>query len=477
MLSIATNEQSHIYLLIILGLIVSFAWFALRSQSSSNLSLSSTKNKLLRLFSGSYQEDAELSGNEVIAHLTAQESEIPLIDGANTKAWAYNGTVPGPEIKANIGDTVKVTLQNNLPSETTIHWHGVRVPNAMDGVPGVTQDPIAIGESFTYEFIPKDAGTFWFHPHVRGAEQVERGLYGTLIVTDPDDPKYDQDLTLVVDDWRLTPDGQVDPRFVTNGDLMHDGRWGSYLTVNGKKEEVIKLRPRSTNRLRFINTSNARVYKLDFGSLAAVGVAVDGMKASQEFNPQGFELSPGNRIDVIVSIPENGQDLTYLIRDTFTRNANTLLSVVVGGDIVAPTKETMKMAYIPDWSEAAKLEPDKEYLLNAKRSMGKGIEWTINGKAFPDYDPITLKYNTFNKIRFTNQSSRLHPMHLHGQFFKVIARNGVVVSEPYWRDTVLVHAKETVDIALVPLDKGRWVNHCHILEHAEAGMLTVVEVK
>ena len=106
-----------------------------------------------------------------------------------------------------------------------------------------------------------------------------------------------------------------------------------------------------------------------------------------------------------------------------------------------------------------------------------GIEWTINGKAYPDYDPFTFRYAKFNTMRFTNESSRLHPMHLHGQFFKVIARDGKPVSEPYFRDTVLVYPSQTIDVALVPLDKGVWVNHCHILEHAEAGMMTAVTVE
>jgi FtsP/CotA-like multicopper oxidase with cupredoxin domain len=132
----------------------------------------------------------------------------------------------------------------------------------------------------------------------------------------------------------------------------------------------------------------------------------------------------------------------------------------------------------PNWDEEAYEAPiDKEYLLNARRGGQFGIEWTINGKAYPDYDPFSLNYGVFNKIRLTNQSARLHPMHLHGQFFQVIARNGQPVDEPYWRDTVLVHSRETIDIAMVPLDKGKWANHCHILEHAEAGMMTVVEVK
>jgi FtsP/CotA-like multicopper oxidase with cupredoxin domain len=437
------------------------------------------KKEALELFDNAYSQTVQETGNEVAYELTAQENEIELFDGTKTKVWTYNGTVPGPQIVAMVGDLVKVTFNNNLPVETTIHWHGVRVPNAMDGVPGVTQKPINPGETFIYEFIPKDSGTFWFHPHVRGAEQVERGLYGTLIVTDENEPNYDSDTTLVVDDWRLTPEGQINPNFVTPHDLMHDGRWGSYITVNSDSQKIIDFQPGSINKLRFVNTSNARVYKLNFGNLEAKGVAVDGMKAYIQFDPNGFELSPGNRIDVVVKVKDTDIGKSYTVADTFTRDTNVLAKINVIGEVINSDTKEESLPTVPNWLDTVSLLPDSEYILDVRRSMGRGmsIEWTINDKAYPDFEPITLKHNEFNKVRFTNLSSRIHPMHLHGQFFKVIARNGVAVSEPYFRDTVLVHAKETVDIGLVPLDKGSWANHCHILEHAEAGMMTVVTVE
>lgn len=128
-----------------------------------------------------------------------------MIDGAPLRVWAYNGTVPGPTLRIWLGETLRVNFTNRLPQETTIHWHGVRVPNAMDGVPHATQPPIAPGESFVYEFTPKDAGTFWFHPHVRSSEQVERGLYGLLIIEDLVPPPYTRDVTWILDDWLLSP--------------------------------------------------------------------------------------------------------------------------------------------------------------------------------------------------------------------------------------------------------------------------------
>jgi len=159
--------------------------------------------------------------------IVAAPSSVPLLDGRTIDAWSYNGHVPGPTLRVRVGDTLRVRFTNRLPQPTTIHWHGVRVPNAMDGVPGVTQRPVEPGETFVYEFAPKDAGTFWFHPHVRSSEQVERGLYGVLIVEDREPPPFSRDELWVLDDVLLGPDGQIAPEFNTRHDLAHDGRWGT----------------------------------------------------------------------------------------------------------------------------------------------------------------------------------------------------------------------------------------------------------
>ncbi len=425
-----------------------------------------------------YPESIQATGEIKEIDLVAKKTTISLGQNSSFDVWSYNGQVPGPEIRITKGETLKINFTNNLPQPTTIHFHGIRVPNAMDGVPGVTQEPIQPGEQFTYEFTPKDAGTFWYHPHVRGSEQVERGLYGVIVVEDPSEPTYDQDQVLVLDDWRLTENGQLDERFNTGHDLMHDGRWGNFITVNGLSNYELQAKAGEKLRLRLVNTSNARVYKLDFGDLEAQGFAVDGMLAKEPFTAQGFELSPGNRIDVDVFVPQLSRSKPYVIRDTFTRQSNTLATITIDGNVDAmKVIQTPAAKIFPDWTSNTKRIIDKEYRLNARRGGQFGIEWTINDKAYPDYDPITLKKGEYNVIRFTNESARLHPMHLHGQFFKVLARNGQQVDEPYLRDTVLIKSKETVDIGLMPLDEGVWASHCHALEHAEAGMMTVVEVK
>ena len=180
--------------------------------------------RLARELKGAFPERASPTGTVRTFDIEAREAELALIDGGKLRVWAYNGSVPGPELRIRLGETLRVRFTNRLPQPTTIHWHGVRVPNAMDGVPYVTQPPVEPGGSFTYEFTPKDAGTFWFHPHVRSSEQVERGLYGVLVVEDRAPPPYTRDVVWVLDDWLLDETRQIFDRFNTMHDLMHDER-------------------------------------------------------------------------------------------------------------------------------------------------------------------------------------------------------------------------------------------------------------
>lgn len=452
----------------------------LKTYDSKN---SSYRKELRQEFTKAYTNDVDKTEKTVEIDMVAREGEVELFYDYKTNVWSYNGSVPGEEIRIDLGDKLKINFTNNLPEETTIHWHGVRVPNAMDGVPGVTQDPIAPGGKFTYEFTPKDAGTFWFHPHVRGSKQLEKGLYGTLIVEDQISKKYSQDIVWVIDDWRLLDNYQIDPNFVTMHDLMHDGRWGNVITVNGKLEENLLARPGERIRLRIVNSSNARVYSLDFGELDAKIIATDGMYVKRVIEANNFEIAPGNRVDVDIRLPKESNNTSFKITDNFTNSRNLLGKIELSGVFVdTPNFDYPTNQNIPDWQNANKTKIDKEYRLNAKRAAGGrmgmmgNIEWTINGKAYPNYEPYKFSYNRFNKISFVNESTRLHPMHLHGQFFKVISRNGKAVDEPYFRDTVLLKANESVEIGFVPLDKGEWAQHCHIQEHADAGMMNTIIV-
>ena len=438
----------------------------------------------VREFAGSYPEAATPDGALKTFELTAAETEVALIDGGALKVWAYNDQVPGPTLRVRLGDTVRVRFTNRLPQETTIHWHGVRVPNAMDGVPHATQPPIRPGASFTYEFTPKDAGTFWFHPHIRSSEQVERGLFGVLIVEDVDPPPFSHDVSWVLDDWLLGRDGALFPEFNTRHDLAHDGRWGNVVTVNGRTREALVVKAGERIRLRLLNVANGRVFRPDLAGLDAKVIAVDGMYASQPLDLGAFELAPGNRLDVDITVPADRRGQRLPVTDRFTRSPIPLAEVVVtDASVATPDFPSPARAHVPGWRNTEELAPRAEYRLGARAGGAYGIEWTINDEAYGHADHgarprnvQTLPYGEWSKLRFVNQSFRLHPMNIHGQFFRLLTRNGQRVEEPFWRDTVLLHANETVEVGVVPQDIGLWMLHCHILEHAESGMMTLVEV-
>jgi FtsP/CotA-like multicopper oxidase with cupredoxin domain len=435
---------------------------------------------LAKEFSGSYPASEPRVTGVREYELVAAPAVLPVFDGRPLHVWAYNGQVPGPTLHVTLGERLRVRFTNRLPQDTTVHWHGVRLPNAMDGAPGVTQPPVRPGESFVYEFVPKDPGTFWFHPHLRSSEQVERGLFGVLVVDDQRPPAFSRDVVWVIDDWRLGEDGEIDPRFNTPGDLMHDGRWGNVVTVNGRLNEILEVHPGERFRLRLVNTANGRVFAPDFSALDATVIAVDGMYTREPLSPAGFELAPGNRLDLDVTIPRDMAAREIEIIDRFTRRPFRLAVIRVAGDAVStPAFPSPAAGRVPAWREAEAVPPTQVFALNAQRGGPFGIAWTLNGEVYANHAEhrgVALPLGQFVRLRFTNESYRLHPMHIHGMFFKVLARNGAVVDEPFWRDTALVHPKEILDVGLVPLDPGEWMLHCHVLEHAEAGMMTTVRV-
>ena len=441
--------------------------------------------RLARELKGAFPERASPTGTVRTFDIEAREAELALIDGGKLRVWAYNGSVPGPELRIRLGETLRVRFTNRLPQPTTIHWHGVRVPNAMDGVPYVTQPPVEPGGSFTYEFTPKDAGTFWFHPHVRSSEQVERGLYGVLVVEDRAPPPYTRDVVWVLDDWLLDETRQIFDRFNTMHDLMHDGRWGNFVTVNGRTSSVLEARGGERIRLRLLNASNGRIYAPDFGALDARIIAVDGLYLARPIPLGRFELAPGNRLDLDITLPAGPASRSLPVVDRFyEERTNHLADIIIDGatDRPVPAFASPAHARVPAWSAGLSIPVTKEFRLDARRGGSYGIEWTINNEAFAGHahhgpPMLTLERGGWVRLRFVNASFRLHPIHLHGMFFRLLARNGTPVDEPFFRDTVLMHSKETIDIGLVPLDAGRWMMHCHILEHAEAGMMTLFEVR
>ncbi|WP_040606714.1 multicopper oxidase family protein, partial [Oceanicola sp. S124] len=238
--------------------------------------------------------------------LTAGEATVQLAPPGYgpTPIWSYDGTLPGPVIRATQGAKLERRLVNCLPVPTSVHWHGIRIDNAMDGVAGLTQDAVPPGGQFDYAFELPDAGTYWYHAHTNSIEQVARGLAGALIVVEPSPPDVDADHVLLLDDWLLDPDtGQFAASFDHPMTLSHGGRTGNLLGVNGHFDFTLKANQNDRLRLRLINGANARIFVLALQGLSGWRVALDGMPLDAPEPVQGqFLLAPAQRVDLIVDV-------------------------------------------------------------------------------------------------------------------------------------------------------------------------------
>jgi FtsP/CotA-like multicopper oxidase with cupredoxin domain len=421
----------------------------------------------------------------------------------DTAVWAYNNSLPGPVLRLKQHDRLRAVLKNNLKQDTTIHWHGIRLPNAMDGVPGLTQKPVKPGASFTYDFACQDAGTFWYHPHAGNPEQVGRGLYGLLIVDEPDPPPVDRDVAWVLSDFRLDKDAQIMPDFGNPFDLTHAGRLGNVALNNGRLVQPFSVTAGERIRLRLVNTANARIFDLRFSDHAPWIVALDGHPLDAPIK-LGVEdrvtLGPGMRADLIVDLTaEPGKRYNVFDRDMQGREHR--LTDFAYSDALAKTsaaKDAPKLAANavtePDLKAAERLplvlgggmgvpydlKVDNGQPLDMRQAWDRHrMAWSLNGQAVTDHSGhlghntlFSLKRGRSYLIDVSNDTSWPHPIHLHGHVFRVLTQPG----RP-WRDTVLLQPGEKAQLALVADNPGHWMLHCHILEHQAAGMMATVSVK
>lgn len=422
-----------------------------------------------------------------------------------TPAWAYNGLVPGPELRARQGERLRIDVTNALAEDTTVHWHGLRLPNAMDGVPFLTQKPIAPGETFGYEFDAVDAGTFWYHPHQRSFEQMGRGLSGPLIIDEPNPPRVDRDITWVLDDWRLLEDGTIAEDFGAPTDMSHAGRVGNAVTINGKFPDRFTVQQGERIRLRLINVANARFFALDFGSLSAQIIALDGQPVTPHSPPGGVVvLGSAMRADIMLDCPAAPGTQLQVVDRAYRNNEYRLIDIAYSD---TPLRDSP-----PDWDIALPAnplaEPDiatarRHEILFTGGMMGAMVErdmgidqargmmggmmggvtgggmWFVNGVAAegPMLEPfLTLERAQSHVLELTNATAFTHPIHLHGHSFRVLSRDGVPTQYREWLDTVLIAPRERIEIALVADNPGDWMFHCHILEHQAAGMMGVIRV-
>ena len=408
-----------------------------------------------------------------------------------TGVWAYNGSVPGPVLRARQGDRLRVEVENRLDEATTVHWHGIRVPNAMDGVPLITQPPIESGERFVYEFALLDAGTYWYHPHQRSYEQSGRGLNGALIVEEQKPIRVDREMVWLLQDWRLNQQGEIVGPFRDPFDVTHAGRIGNVITVNGRPPAPLRVRAGERIRLRIINAANARIFGLEFRGHRPNTIALDGQPvAPHEVPGDKLVLGPAMRADLVIdfqALPGS----RFEVHDTFyPRLSRKLLDIVYSED--PPLRSSL-----PEWPIALRANPTAEPdmkraqrheivfsggMMGNMRGLPRGMAWAINGQAAScstsrPFDPLLwLKRGESCVLRLVNDTAWPHPIHLHGHVFRLLARNDRPALHRERLDTVLLHARETAEIAFVADNPGDWMFHCHVLEHQEGGMMACVRV-
>jgi FtsP/CotA-like multicopper oxidase with cupredoxin domain len=418
-----------------------------------------------------------------------------------TAVWAFNGSVPGPILRARQGERMRIEVTNRLPEDTSVHWHGMRLPNAMDGVAFLTQKPIPQGGSFTYEFAVPDAGTYWYHPHMRSFEQIDRGLSGALIVDEPAPPSVDRDIVWVLDDWRLSRNAAIDAGFGNMMDMSHGGRIGNTATVNGTAAQGFAVRAGERIRLRLINVANGRLFGLRFKDHAPTIIAYDGQPAAPHAPADGrIVLGPAMRADVILDMTGVAGKRYAVIDDFYPRNAYRLIDLAYGAEPPlrdAPPPPLPPIAAnsvpAPALAKAARHEIVLEggmmggmtggmmggRQMGMREMMMAGRAWTVNGVAAGDVmdaPMMTLKRGSSQIFAMENRTAWFHPMHLHGHSFRVVSRNGQPLARAELRDTELLPPRGRAEIAFVADNPGDWLFHCHIPEHMAGGMMGVVRV-
>jgi len=413
------------------------------------------------------------------------------LGGTTVETWGYAENAPGPLIRARAGDLIRADVVNQLPVATSVHWHGIALRNDMDGVPGLTQQAIAPGGRHTYEFTAPDPGTYFYHPH--SGVQLDRALYGVLVVDDPNEPgRYDAEWIVVLDDWvdgtGRTPDqilsslqsmGGMDmggmetmtsPLLGGAGDVTYP-----HYLINGRlpaAPAVLTAKPRQRVRIRIVNAASDTAFRIALGGHRLAVTHTDGFPVIP-VTTDALLLGMGERADVIVELTDG---VFPLVAAAEGKNGQAL-AIVRTGSGVPPTAtgrpaELDRQVLFPGTlhaTEAVRLadrDPDRTHRLTLGGAM-MPYRWTINGTTFDESEPLLVRQRERVRLEFVNRTTMFHPMHLHGHTFAV-AGTGVR------KDTVIVLPNQTVTVDLDATNPGQWMTHCHNIYHAETGMMANV---
>lgn len=409
-----------------------------------------------------------------------------------TDIWGYNGGVPGPEIRLRHGERLTRQLVNELPQATSIHWHGLRLPNSMDGVPGLTQDAVPPGDQFTYDFTPPDAGTFWYHSHNQSTEQIARGLYGLMIVDEIDPPDIDHDISVVLDDWRLDETGEIDADFDRMHDWTHGGRVGNFVQA-ALLPQVSNLHQNDRIRLRLVNVAVDRVMLIGLHGMAGAIVAYDGMPLLSPETTDHVILGPAQRADFIVDImAEEGEQALIAIHQGEDAYLLSHFDVSPGGSSV-PRGSILPLPENPLEPLFSATNAVSAHLKMAGGAMGgmqrgiwngqnlsirklveNGQIWTFNGVAgLPEEPLIDVSAGELVEVPMQNDTVFPHAMHLHGHHFQERLPDGTLGP---LRDTLIINRNETRNVVFRADNPGDWLLHCHMLSHQKSGMKTWIRV-
>lgn len=424
-----------------------------------------------------------------IYDLTAQPATAELVQGHQTPVLGFNGQIPAPTIRCRQGEPVTIRFTNLLDEPTTIHWHGLRVPIEMDGVPFLSQPPIMPGETFVYTFTPPDAGTFWYHPHMNSVVQLGMGLVGLIIVEESVPVVFDEEHDLMVKHWHIDKQGNWKKLMVPRLSARM-GTPGEYSSVNGIHEPVYQLQENATTRLRIANVDNTITYPIAVEGAEAWVIAIDGNPIETPYRLTEHKISPGMRVDIGLIAPKAGERVyvrhmkgrfPFPLCEFETTQSNlakeqSLPSLPLNPVPALDLTNAQEIDFVFEW-EGAVTPTDK-----SGKAMPKF--WLMNKRAWEgmskDNIPAPLATLQLGKtyiFDLRNVTQYHHPIHLHGHTFTVLEMDGKKLAQPFHTDTVLLGKNGRAKAAFVADNPGRWMYHCHVIEHMKTGLMGYVEVK